>query len=93
MLQSCLYVTGNSGNQVGLVDFSIGTKCFLLCHVRIKYNIYIRIYIVYIKIQFVHTQTHQLLRERATERYENCCDEVYPLADGHGRAGIFIFDL
>ena len=37
--------------------------------------------------------THQLLRERATERYKNCCDEVYPLADGHGRAGIFIFDL
>ncbi len=39
------------------------------------------------------TQTHQLLRERATERYENYCDEAYPLADGYGRARIFIFDL
>ena len=39
------------------------------------------------------THTHQLLHERATERYEHCCDEVYPLADGHGRAGIFIFAI
>ena len=39
------------------------------------------------------THTHQLLSKRATERYENCRYEVYPLADGHGRAGIFIFDL
>ena len=39
------------------------------------------------------THTHQLLRECATERYENCCDEGYPLADADGRGGIFIFDL
>ena len=30
------------------------------------------------------THTHQLPCERATERYENGCNEVYPLADGHG---------
>ena len=34
------------------------------------------------------TQTHQLLRERATECYENCCDEGYPLADADGGSGI-----
>ena len=44
-------------------------------------------------IQFVRVDTHTLtpLRERTTERYENCCDKVYPLADGHGRTGIFIY--
>ena len=34
-------------------------------------------------IHFVRVDTyraHHLLREHATERYENCCDEVYPLA-------------
>ena len=35
------------------------------------------------------TQTHQLLRERATKCYENCCDEECSLADVDGRAGIF----
>ena len=36
-----------------------------------------------------YTSTHSL---RAIERYENRSDEVYPPADGHGRAGILIFD-
>ena len=35
------------------------------------------------------TQTHQLLRERATKCYENCCDEECSLADVDGRARIF----
>ena len=38
----------------------------------------------------VSTHTHQLLHERATERYENCCDERYPLTDSHGRAIILV---
>ena len=37
--------------------------------------------------------THQLLHERATERYGNCCDEAYPLAVDDGRARVLLFDL
>ena len=32
-------------------------------------------------------------RDHATERYENCCDEEYPLADGDGRAVIFFLSI
>ena len=49
------------------------------------------IYIFYIFC--ASTQTHQLLREHATECYENCCDEGCPLADADGWAGISIFNL
>ena len=40
-----------------------------------------------------HIYINTFMNEPSAERYNNCCDEMYPLADGHGRAWIFIFDI
>ena len=58
-----------------------------------KYIIYIYISFSFIVCARQRKDINQLLREHATERYENCCDEGYPLRDANGRAGIFHFDL